>query len=63
MYSRLLEQFLKDDSFEKNAFDQGIYNGLAGLGLALLTELEGDDSWTSLFQPLFSATNFTNLHE
>jgi len=27
----------------------GIRNGLAGLGLALLTELDGDNSWTALF--------------
>ena len=27
----------------------GIHNGLTGLGLALLTELDGDISWTALF--------------
>ena len=26
----------------------GMYNGLAGLGLSLITELDGDDSWLSL---------------
>ena len=29
--------------------DLGIQNGLAGLGLSLLTELDGDYSWISLF--------------
>ena len=27
----------------------GFQNGLAGLGITLLTELDGDDSWISLF--------------
>jgi len=49
IYSRLLEQFSKSDSFGINEFDLGIQNGLAGLGLSLLTELDGDESWTSLF--------------
>ena len=45
-YSRLLEQFTKNDSFDINL---GIQNGLAGLGLCLLTALDGDGSWASLF--------------
>ena len=49
LYSRLLEQISKSDSFGINEFDLGIQNGLAGLGLSLLTELDGDESWTSLF--------------
>ncbi|MCL1937162.1 MAG: hypothetical protein FWF52_02055 [Candidatus Azobacteroides sp.] len=30
-------------------FDLGIQNGLAGLGLSLISELDDDDSWFSLF--------------
>ena len=48
MFIPLLDKFSKTDSSNKNTFSLGIHNGLAGLGLSLLTELDGDDSWTFL---------------
>ena len=40
-----LELISKDDFWNK---EPGLQNGLAGWGLSLLTELDGDDSWFSL---------------
>jgi len=54
MYSSLFEKFSKR-IFKKN-FNLGVYNGLAGLGLSLLTELDSDNSWTSLFPIHFLPT-------
>ena len=48
-YDRLLENFSKNDFLRNNNLNLGIQNGLAGLGIFLLTELDGDDSWTALF--------------
>jgi hypothetical protein len=48
-YNRFLGQFTKNDSFEKHTFDLSFRNGLAGFGMALMTELAGDDTWISLF--------------
>ena len=44
-YSHCLELIEKKDFWNK---DIGFQNGLIGWGLSLLTELDGDDSWTSL---------------
>ena len=41
-----------------STFDLGIQNGLAGLGLSLLSDLDGDDSWLALFpEDIFSKTD------
>ena len=42
----------------------GFHNGLAGWGMSLLTELDGDGSWFSLFpDDIFSkADNDPSLH-
>ena len=48
-YSRLLEPFSKSDVLIRNTFNLWVENGLAGLGLCLIAELDGDDSWTALF--------------
>jgi len=48
-YSRLLDQLSKKDGVKKSLVRLGIQNGFAGLGLALLSRLDGDNSWTSLF--------------
>jgi len=42
---RCLELISKNDFWRK---DMGLQDGLAGWGLTLLTELDGDDSWFSL---------------
>jgi hypothetical protein len=34
-----------NDVFEEYSHNLGIHNGLAGLGMTLLTELDGDSSW------------------
>ena len=52
IYHRCLEQMSKND-FSDNS--PGLQNGLAGWGLSLLTELEGDDSWISLLINNFTA--------
>ena len=44
-YSHCQELIAKNDFWNK---DMGFLNGLTGWGLFLLTELNGDDSWTSL---------------
>ena len=49
IYNRYLEQFSKNVYFEKNTLNLGLQNGLAGFGMALITEYEGDNSWISLF--------------
>ena len=41
-------------------FDLGIQNGLAGLGLSFISELDGVDSWASLFPPIFECQLITN---
>jgi len=57
-YSRIFEQISERKYFNANILNLGIESGLAGLGLALLTELDGDDSWTSLFpNDLFQSAN------
>jgi len=45
-YNRCLELISKQIFFGN---DMGTENGLAGWGMSLLTELDGDDSWFSLF--------------
>ena len=45
-YNHCIEHISKNDFWIK---DLGLQNGLAGWGISLLTELDGDDSWFSLF--------------
>ena len=47
-FTFLIEQF-SDKFSTKNDFDLGVQYGLAGLGLSIISELDGDDSWLSLF--------------
>jgi len=54
------EGYLKNDFWKK---EPGLQNGLAGWGMSLLTELDGDDSWFALFQNDYLSTDSTNLHE
>ena len=49
VYNRFIEQIPDEAFFKKNAFDLGLHKGLAGFGMALMTQLDGDDSWISLF--------------
>jgi len=42
-------QSLNNAFFSNSDLGLGVLNGLSGLGLSLLTELDGDDSWTLLF--------------
>jgi hypothetical protein len=51
---QLLEQITKDDIFKSNQLDLGFPNGLAAIGMELLTALDGDTSWTSLFPNYFN---------
>ena len=44
-YSRCAELMIKNDFWTK---ETGLQNGLAGWGMSLLTELDGDNSWISL---------------
>jgi hypothetical protein len=46
--NRFLELFSSKDGFPGNTIELGLQNGLAGFGMALMTELDGDDSWISL---------------
>lgn len=48
-YAHLLEDFSNTDSITKDNLNLGFQNGLAGLGLYLISELDCDDSWLSLF--------------
>ena len=48
-HESLLENFSNSDNTNIKNLNLGIQNGLAGLGLSLLTELDGDDTWISLF--------------
>ena len=45
-FNLFMEQFSSKE-FEK-PFELGLLNGLAGFGMALMTQLDGDDSWISL---------------
>ena len=47
-YGHLFEN-ISSYNFLKNNILLGFQNGLAGLGVSILTELDGDDSWISLF--------------
>jgi len=59
-WNRCLELIVKNDFWGK---EMGIQHGLAGWGLALLTELDGDKSWFSLFPNYFSSTYYNDFHE
>ena len=48
-YKRFMEQIQKNELFDNKTLDLGLQNGLAGFGMALMTEIDGDDSWISLF--------------
>ena len=48
-YRRLMERFIKADYSDKNAFHFGVQDGLTGLGLCLIAEIDSDDSWKALF--------------
>ena len=48
-FSRLLENFSGNNSTTNKDLDLGIQNGLAGLGLFLISEFDCDNSWLSLF--------------
>jgi len=45
----ILELVSKNDYFDHNNLNFGIENGLVGLGITLLTEIDNDHSWISLF--------------
>ena len=47
-FNSFLEQFSSNKYIVKRDFDLGLQNGLAGFGMALMTQLDGDDSWISL---------------
>ena len=47
-YKRFMEQIPKNELYDNKALDLGLQNGLAGFGMALMTKLDGDDSWLSL---------------
>ena len=47
-HNQFLEKFSKNDSFDKHTPDLGLHNGLAGFGMALMTEYGCDSSWISL---------------
>ena len=55
-YCHFLELITNNDPFDINRLDLGFENGLAGLGMTLLSELDGDISWTSLFPNYFNST-------
>ena len=62
-YTYLLDQLSKKDIIDKNRKNPGIQNGFAGLGLTFLTEIDGDDSWTSLFPEHFLSDNIKSQTE
>ena len=47
-YNQFAEQFLQTDFLIKNGLDLSLQNGLAGFGMALMTETDGDGSWVYL---------------
>jgi len=47
-YNRFLERMSNNDFIIERNIDLGLQNGLAGFGMALMTQLDGDDSWISL---------------
>ena len=61
----LLEQIMGNDQLLTKNIELGIQNGLAGLGMTLITELDGDNSWCSLFPdyltPPLPYTEINNL--
>ena len=61
---RLLEIMSKNDIFTQNNLDLGFRNGLAGIGMTLLSELDNDKefSWTSLLPGVkYKVTELTGL--
>ena len=48
-YNHYLEQFSKNDCFNTKTLDLSLHNGLAGFGMALMTEINVDNAWISLF--------------
>lgn len=55
-YHHLLENISKNNFLMNDNLILGFQNGLTGLGLSLLTELDGDDSWISLFPNEFKTS-------
>lgn len=45
----LLARITKNNTLDIKKINTGIKDGLTGLGLSMITELYGDDSWVSLF--------------
>jgi len=52
--AQFMERILKDDFFKSNKLDFGFPEGLAAIGMELLTMLDGDTSWTALFPNHFT---------
>jgi len=57
-YSILLEKIAKNENFDKNTFNLGIHDGLSGLGMSLLSNLDGNNSWLSLIPNDFFLIDF-----
>jgi hypothetical protein len=55
-YNHILAQMDESDFLAKNDIGFGIENGLAGLGLSLICELDAEEYWTALFPYDFSLT-------
>jgi hypothetical protein len=49
LHKHLLDQFSNKEFSIHNDLDLSVQNGLAGLGLSLISELDGDNSWLLLF--------------
>ena len=47
-FNRFIKQFSNKEFIIEKPFELGFLNGLAGFGMALMTQLDGDDSWISL---------------
>lgn len=60
-FSNLLKHILNNDIIEINNLDLGFEKGLVGLGMTLLSELDGEISWTLLFPNDFNSTQNESL--
>ena len=47
-FNLFMDQFSRKEFIIEKTYKLGLLNGLAGFGMALMTQIDGDDSWISL---------------
>ena len=62
-FNYFMENFSNKEFFGKKTFELGLMNGIAGFGMALMTELDKDDTWISLLPNDYFLPSVNHLHD